>query len=382
MRGSIRKRCGDDPRRWSRCPHSWTVIVTIRADEEHPKRQVWRTVRGSREAAERELTQLLHDNDAGTLIAPVDLAVKEYLKERWIPHMQTRVRESTLHRYVGLIDLYVNPVIGAVQLSKLRPIHVQRVVDGMVSAGKAPRTTLQAYRVLSGALRQAVNWQLIATNPAAAVRPPRVSRPYLHVPDPEAVATIIATAKDTPGYLPIVIAATTGMRRGEVAGLRWRDVDLERGVLAVTATLQRVDGELRLLDPKTPSARRSLSLTPFLVEVLRAHRKEQTERRLLLGTAWHERDLVVDRGDGEPYDPDSYTHWLHEVAEQAGVRHFRFHDLRHAYATALLREGIHPKIVSEALGHANVGFTLQVYSHVLPSMGDQAAAAIGRALSL
>jgi integrase len=150
----------------------------------------------------------------------------------------------------------------------------------------------------------------------------------------------------------------------------------------VTATLQRIDGELRFLEPKTPSARRSVSLPASVMDTLKTHRKEQMERRLLLGEAWHDLDLVVDRGDGAPFDPDSYTHWLRKAAAATGLPGVRFHDLRHAYATALLKQGVHPKIVSEALGHANVGFTLQVYSHVLPSMGGQAAEAIGAALNL
>lgn len=164
-------------------------------------------------------------------------------------------------------------------------------------------------------------------------------------------------------------------------GIRWRDCDLDVGKVRVVATLQRVRGELIFVPPKSDRSRRTITLPPFAIAGLKAHRKEQAERRLLVGPAWHDLDLVVDRGDGHPLDPDTFTHQFERFAERAGIEGANLHSLRHSFATTMLVSGVHPKVVSEALGHANVAFTMGVYQHVLPTMGEQAAAAIEAALA-
>jgi integrase len=199
------------------------------------------------------------------------------------------------------------------------------------------------------------------------------------VPDSEAVRKLLDKARGHDA-LPLALAASTGMRRGEVLGVRWHDVDLEAAKLRVVATLQRVNGGLAFVAPKTDRSRRTITLPAFAVAVLKAHRKEQAERRLLVGPAWHDLDLVIDRGDGRPLDPDTFTHQFERFAERAGIVGANLHSLRHAYATTMLISGVHPKVVSEALGHANIAFTMSVYQHVLPTMGEQAAAAIEAAL--
>jgi integrase len=292
--------------------------------------------------------------------------------------MKTRIRPTTWDRYRGLIVQHIIPKIGEVKLSELKPRDVQGVVDAMLGGGAAPRSVLQCYRVLSSSLRQAVRWQMIGANPAAAVQPPRISRAENTVPDGEALLRLIEAAKGTPMELPVRIGASTGMRRGEVAGLRWSDIeDTPEGTVArVTGTLQRIDGELRRVEPKTDRARRTVALPKSLCDELAAHRKEQMERRLAFGPGWTDNDLVLERGDGVPYDPDTFTHLFGKLSTAAGQPGVRFHDLRHAYATALLRRGVHPKVVSEALGHSSTAFTMDTYSHVVPSMQRAAAEAI------
>jgi integrase len=179
--------------------------------------------------------------------------------------------------------------------------------------------------------------------------------------------TLVDAAEETPYGLPILLAATTGLRRGEVLTLRWADVELDERTLAVRGG-------------KTSSARRTINLPPSTVGALRAHRKAQAERRLLCGTAWQDRDLVVDRGDGGAVHPDSVSHAFAELAERVGLADVRLHDLRHGFAVALLRAGVNVKVVSEALGHSRSSFTMDVYMHVLPGMGEQVASAIEAAL--
>jgi integrase len=380
--GSIRKRCNHPKGSWGRCRHPWVVVVDLGEDDNGKRRQVWQTVPEGVDP-EQELTRLLRERDQGHLVAESrNLTVGEYLSGQWFPHMKTRVRPSTLKGYVRNSRDYIEPVIADLRLSSLRPAHVQRVIDRMIERKLAARTVLQGYRVLSSALAQAVRWQLIPANPATAIQPPRLERAELSIPTPEQVNKIIAAAEGTWMALPVTLAATTGMRRGEVFGLRWADVDLDESKLHVNGALTWADGELQILSPKTARSRRTVALPPFTVELLRAHRKDQLARRLAAGEAWTDLDLVVDRGDGRPQDPDRLTTRFKDLAASAGVPGARLHDLRHAYATALLRADVHPKIASEALGHASVGFTLDTYAHVVPSMQRASAEAIERALNL
>lgn len=372
MRGSIRETA----------PGRWMIQASGGFDEfTGRRRRATRRVRGTRAEAERALTRLLAELDQGSWAHPGRVTLGRYLEERWLPHMRTRVREKTWERYEGLIRLHVAPRIGRVPLGRLRPAHVQAVVDGMLAAGASRASALQAYRVLSEALRHAVRWQLLPQNPAAGASPPRLERREVAVPTPAQVRALLEEARGHACYPALLLLAACGLRRGEALALRWRDVDLEAGTLRVVATLQRGGGALRFEPPKTDRSRRTVAVPPFAVAELRRHRREQAERRLLLGPAWADEDLVCDRGDGRPIDPETLTQMFRRVARRAGLPPgVRLHDLRHAYATRLLEAGVHPKVVSEALGHSAVAFTMQVYQHVLPTMGEQAAAAIEAAL--
>lgn len=369
MRGSIRPR-GD----------GYEVTVSVGVDPATGRRRrLYRWARTKREA-ERELARLLAAVDAGTWADPGRLELAEYLRERWLPHVRTRVRARTALRYEQLLERHVVPVIGSVKLRALRPAHVQEVVDRALGAGLAARSVVAVYRTLHGALAQAVRWQLLGQNPAVAVRPPRAPRPELRVPDAATVARLLEAARGTRLEVPLVLACSCGLRRGEVLGLRWPDVDLEAGRLRVTASLQKVGGRLELLPPKTDRGRRTVALPPATVAVLRRHRKEQATRRLLLGEGWSDRGFVVDRGDGEPIPPDGLSRDFHRLARRLGLPGLRLHDLRHSFATTLLEAGVHPKVVSEALGHSSVAFTMDTYQHLLPTMQEQAARALEAAL--
>lgn len=326
------------------------------------------------------LTDLLKAVDSGSFADPGKLTMADYLRDTWLPHITTRVRPRTALRYRQLIELHVIPVIGSVKMAKLRPAHVQQVVDGASSSGLAPRTVASVYRTLHGALAQAVRWQLLGVNAATAVRPPRTERPELNSPDAAKVGKVLDATRGTRLYVPLAIAASTGLCRGELLALRWREVDLDAGSLRVTASLQRVGADLVFLPPKTDRARRTVGLPPAAVALLRRHRKEQAERRLLLGEAWADLDLVIERGDGEPFPPDSLSRDWYRLVRRVGLPGLRLHDLRHAYATALPTAGVHPKVASEALGHSSVSFTMDTYQHLMPTMQEQATRAIEEAL--
>lgn len=355
----------------------------------HPvtgKRQrVFRTVRGTKTEAQRALTKLLREIDTGVEIDPERVTVAEYL-QRWLEHSKTRVRARTWVRYESLLRVHVLPRLGNLQLSKIRATHLQAILDDMTARGQAPRSVVQCHRVLGAALRQAQRWQMIAVNPAQAVQPPKPERPDLAIPTSAELRALVVAASATPYEVPVLVAVGTGLRRGELLALRWRDVALDAARVHVTGTLQKHPTSaggfaLRVSEPKTQRARREIALPPLVVDALRKQKAAQAQRRLLLGSGWQDGGFVFDAGDGRPLDPDTFSAAFRRIARTAGLSDTRLHDVRHGYATALLTEGVHPKIASEALGHSTVAFTLDTYSHVVQGLQDRAAEAIEKALT-
>jgi len=367
---------------------TWRITAPAGTDPATGKPlRVQRTVRGSKKDAQKALTKLLADIDRGVVVVdPTNLTVEQFMHQ-WIDHMRHRIRPTTFDRYEGVTRNHIIPSLGKTKLAKLKPMQIQAFEARLLESGRikgpgglSAQTVLHIHRVFSEALGQAVRWQLLAVNPALAVQPPRAKRPELTIPDAETVERIVETAKGTSIYVAVLLAAATGMRRGEILGLRWSEVDLQQGVVRVVTTYQRSRRGLEFADPKTQRARRTIALPPFAVEVLRRHQRHQTARKLAAGRAWHDSNLVTELGDGRPLDPSEFTRKFADLAKRAGAPGVRLHDMRHAFATMLLNSGVHPKIASEALGHSTVGITLDTYSHVLPNMQGVAAAAIQEAL--
>jgi integrase len=384
MKGHLRKRG----------PGVWAVVVELPRDPEGRRRQKWHTVHGTKAEAERELRRILRELDTGLYADPERLLVRDYLA-RWLSdHAKPNCSVRTYERYQELIQSYIDPRVGHLPLAKLRPLHIQAMEADLLEGGRtrrqeggpaglSARTVLHVHRVLSTALRQAVRWQLLARNPAEAVRPPRPTRAPVQALDEEQTARLLAAAKGSPLHAPVLapvlVAVMTGLRRGELLALRWSDVDLEAATLSVAQTLRVTHSGLVFAPPKTGKSRRLLALPPLVVETLREHRTRQLEERLRLGPVWEEHGLVFPGPDGRPWHPDTFTSAFRALCPRAGVK-VRFHDLRHSHATQLLKAGVHPKIVSERLGHSTVGITLDIYSHLLPGMQEEAVGRLEAAL--
>jgi integrase len=231
---------------------------------------------------------------------------------------------------------------------------------------------------LSCALNQAVRWQLLATNPARGAQPPRPRRAQPTIADPALLHTLLETLRGHALELPVVIAIATGMRRGEIVALRWADLSPDRTTARIQQTLQATNTGLVFQPPKTHRSRRAVALPAYLKPHPDRQQHAQAERRAEHGDRWQQRDLIVDRGDGAPLHPDTLSSGWRRFVRQHKLPAIRLHDLRHSHATLMLAEGIHPKIVSERLGHASVGITLDTYSHVLPTLQSQAAETFDR----
>jgi integrase len=311
------------------------------------------------------------------LAEPGSIGTGDYLG-RWLAHVRGRVRAKTYEGYEGLIRLYAVPGIGEVPLSALHPLHLQTLYAFLLDEREPPLsggTVLNLHLVLTQSLAQAVRWQILVANPASGAQPPRPRRKEFTTIDTALVARILEAVSGTVVELPAAIAIATGMRRGEILALHWSDIDEDLGTAHVRRTLQMTNDGLVYEQPKTKRSRRAVALPEFLRPYLLGEREAQERRRSEMGDAWCEQGLVVCRQNGSPVNPDTFsTKWPRMLA-RARLPHVRFHDLRHAHATFMLLQGVHPKVVSERLGHASVGITLDTYSHVLPEMQAEAARA-------
>jgi len=359
---------------------SWTVILDLGRGPDGRRRLKWVGGFARKEDAEQELVKLLRDLDTGKFVEPSKITVGEYLDEWLDGYAKLNVSGHTYERYERIVRGHLIPALGRLQLARLRPLHIQAYMSQALTSGRrdgqgglSARTVLHHYRVLREALEQAVRWQLLAVNPADAVQPPRPKLREMRALDEHETARIIKASEGTRLHVAVVLAATTGMRRGEILALRWEDVDLRQGRLSVRQALEKTREGIRFKPPKTAKGRRSITLAALAVEAIKRWRAQQAQEKLLLGPAYRDHGLVVCLSDGRPYDPQEFSKRFAKIARKAGLPGIGFHALRHGHASQLLRAGVHPKVVSERLGHATVSITLDIYSHLLPGLQEEAA---------
>lgn len=306
----------------------------------------------------------------------------QYL-ERWLATaVKSSVAPKTYEFYELMCRTAITPRIGHLKLAKVTAMDVQKLYTDLANSGKSPRTVHHAHRVLHRACKQATDWQLIPRNPCDGAQAPRVPRLEMQVWTPdESDAFVLATREDRMHAL-YVLALTTGMRQGELLGLRWADIDLGAGTAAVRRSLQRQkEAGLVFTEPKTSRSRRSIRLSQTAVHALKRHKDQQEREREAAGGDWQAGDLVFCTSTGAPLSSTNETKRFQRAAEQAQLPALRFHDLRHTAATILLVKGVHVKLVSEMLGHSTISLTLDTYSHVIPSMHGDAAAAMDTVFS-
>jgi len=299
----------------------------------------------------------------------------------WLGEMRLTLKPKTWTRYEQLVRLYAKPAFGKKDLEKLQPQDVQRLYAQMTEAGLAEGTKLQLHSILHKALKQAILWNLVGRNVMDGVIRPKPSQKDMKTLSPQQARRFLESAQGHRYEALFVLALTTGMRQGELLGLRWEDVDPEAGTIRVQRSLQRTKDGFVLTEPKTKRSRRQIELTELAVDALERHRINQTAEKLLNESYWHQQRLVFTNTTGGPIESSHLLrHCFHPLLKRAGVPQIRFHDLRHTAATLLLGQGVHPKIVSEMLGHSSIAITLDLYSHVTPTMQQQAVTAMETAL--
>ena len=379
MRGHITKRC----------KNSWSIVLYTGRDPQTGKKQYkWHSVKGTKKQAEKELASLINRLETGNYIKPNKITVGLFL-EQWLrDYASTNTAPRTFERYAEISRLHLIPNLGRITLTQLRPEHLQsyyshELTSGRLNAkgGLSAQTVNHHHRVLSAALNHAVKWGLLTRNIANAVDPPRPVKKEMATIQAEDINSLLEEARklekgsSIPYYTLFYAALHTGMRRGELLALRWSDIDLELMTISVNRSLQVLkDGTKIIREPKTPKARRLIAMTPSLALQLREHKESQSALRLLAGKPLQQDDLIFSDLDGQPINPNTITPAFTKIAKRAGFK-LRLHDLRHTHATLMLKSGVHPKIVSERLGHATVAFTLDTYSHVVPGLQEAAAKA-------
>lgn len=333
----------------------------------------------TRQEVQRLLAAAQRDQEAGLPLLTDRQSVGQYLGT-WLEAIRATVGPATWKRHREYVDLHIVPKIGRVKLRDLSPQLVQQLYADRLAAGLSTSTVHHLHATLHKALKDAERLGLVARNVCKLVNVPRMAETEIHPLSLEDAKVLLDIAAGERLEALYAVALATGMRQSELLGLRWKDVDLEAGVLRVRMQLKREEGEWVWKEPKTRRSRRQIALAAPLVEVLKRHRERQGIERRNAGSGWQECDLVFCNSAGGPLFARNLVRSFGLVLEKAAISHIRFHDLRHTAATLLLSARVNPKVVSEMLGHASVSITLDIYSHVIPDMQQDAAAAMARLL--
>jgi integrase len=387
MQGHIRKRTHRT--KDGRTTVNWYVVIELERDADGKRRQKWYGSYRTRKEAEAARIEILHEINTGTFVEPTKTTLREWVHLTWLPLIADRVKPSTLDSYRRNLDLHVLPTLGQRQLRRLTPAMLNQLYAELLTTGNrktgdglSAKTVSYVHTIIHKALADAVDLGLVTTNIADRAKPPRPKAR-------ESKEIKSWTADELRRFLDLVkchrleaawnVAAFTGMRRAEILGLRWRDLDLESGRLSVRQTLVSVGYKIVRSTPKTHQAR-TIDLDAGTVTRLRNHRVRQLQDRQQWGDDYEENDLVFCRENGSPLHPHTFSQAFERIVARSGLPKIPLHGLRHTHATVGLAVGVPAKVVTERLGHENVAFTLKQYAHVLPGMQAEAAKLIASAV--
>ena len=355
--------------------HSWDVIVAYKDNITGEWHHRWKTTDGSRKADTLK-TKMLREVDKGDYQKPSKMTMETHLNEWLNGSVRSTVGQRTYQLYEYIARKHLIPVLGAIPISKLRAQNIQSLYADKQSEGLSPRTIELLHITLHKSLDNAVKTGLLVHNPIDAVDRPKVERHEIKTMSEDDVNRFLDEARKGDYYNLFFLYLFTGLRRNEALALRWTDIDLLGAQLSVNRTMQFIDNNVTFKQPKTAASRRQIALSPSTCVTLRLHREAQDKIRQRFGMVpVSDSELVFCQWDGKPYSPDVVTrNWIKTV-RRCGLDGIRLHDARHTHASLLLKQGVHPKVVSERLGHAGIAITMDLYSHVVPGM--QKAAALG-----
>lgn len=397
-----RKRGNGEGSIYQRKNGTWAGQLTYFDPAQGKKRRLSISGRTRKEVQDKML-EAQNTKASGRLAAPSKLTLKDWLTTWLIDYAEGQYKPTTCSLYKNYINAYIIPRIGKLQLQELQTSDLQRFYKLMLEEGRikrskeketdsadtestlppglAPKTVHRMHQVLNAALKQAFDEKKITYNPCESAKPPKPTTKPIQPLSADQVRTFLKTIKDD-WFFPVYFTELgTGLRRGELLGLKWKDVDLKAATIQVWRSLVVVDGKPELQeDVKTKTSKRNSPIPAAVVKTLTKYKSKQAQLLLSLGYKVTEDDLVFTWQDGRVIDPNYCRKHFSKLLENAKLPHVHFHDLRHTFATLLLEAGEHPKVVQELLGHSNISTTLDLYSHVVPSMKTRAASTINNFL--
>jgi integrase len=367
MRGSIIERGG-----------ALRLKISLGKNEETGKYDsYYETFHGSKPEAAKRLRQMLTERDKGTFIKPGKDTVAEYLKVWLNDYCKPNLSPRSLELYSYICRVHLIPAIGKIPLTELKPQQLQHLYAEKLSSGLSGRTVQICHVAIHKALKNAVRINLLSRNVADSVDKPKTQRHEMHPMSEDDLEKFLDAAKSGPYYSLFYSYLFTGMRRSELLSIRWGDTDLLGMQISVSRSMQylnNVENHITFRETKSTKSKRLISLSPSTVIVLRQHREEQEHiRQHLKLHPLSENDLVFSHYDGSPLLPDSITHAWIKLVRKCGLNGIRLHDARHTHATIMLKQGVHPKVVQERLGHSSIALTMDTYSHVAPGLQQAAA---------
>lgn len=360
MRGSVKKD-----------GNSWYYVFTIGKGADG--RRIQKKKRGfkTKKEAEKALAEAINAVNQGTYVEPSKLLFREYL-DQWFLTKQKSIGIQTSKVYKNYLQGRIIPSLGEYPLSKLTTMQLQAYVNSLSDEGLSSSTIKKIHEIIRNSLGHAVDFELLSKNPSLKVKLPKSNKKEMIVWSEEELNKFLSKAKEVDYFIVFFLALTTGMRQGEILGLRWKDIDFEKGLINIKQTLSH-DGKEFISGAKTKSSQRAIKLSESTLKVLKQRKLTVTKDKHSLGSLYRDFDLVACSHHGTPLNPANVGRTLNKLIKTADVPKIRFHDLRHTHATLLLSKGMNIKIISERLGHSNIKVTLDTYSHVLPSMQEEVA---------
>lgn len=375
---------GNITKRKTKKGHAWQITVELPKDPITGKRiRKYRTVEGTKKEAERAMHEFIMEIEKGYYVTDNKITITEWVKTWLEVYIIPNVSPTTLSRYQGMIRRYVDPVIGHMQVQQLNTLAVQSWVNGLKispASGKemSAATIKHAYHVLKGAMDKAVLAGIIFRSPCTGIMLPKGQKKPAVVFNEQQIRQLLRAAKGTDMELVIDMELCLGLRRGELLGLQWGDIDWENNQIHIIRNRVIVDGKAIVKEPKTQSSIRVLDVPEMLMKKLRIYKGRCIENRMRLGWNYTVTDYIIVHQDGKPIYPEYLSQMLTKLLAAAGLPKCRFHDLRHLCASIMVRQNVNVKVAQEILGHKDITTTMNIYSHVLPSSAKEAAEKIGQ----
>ncbi len=351
----------------------WLVRIYLGTDSEGKRSYFSKTINGNKKEAQAYLNKLLLQKDTGTFIQPTKLFVKDLLNQWLNTAVKQRVRDNTFHSYNYMVKKYMEPYLGKYKLSQLTPANIQEFYAKLQETGISPRTIRYAHTLLKNALEQAIEWDMLHKNPANKVTLPRHQKQEMKVLSPKETEIFINALSYSKWKALFSLLLASGMRPGEALGLKWEDINFDNNRATIRRTLVRVGKGWMLEEPKTRQSRRTIPIPAGTMQDIKEHQENQAEH-IKQANTYNDQSFVFANSNGDPLmERNIVRRHFKPILEKEGLPNIRLYDLRHTCATLLLSQGVNPKIVSERLGHASTTLTMDVYSHVLPDMQQEAS---------